>query len=64
MSTNNDNPVTGDGVEKTSFFSSARNKIVVAAGVITLLFAALWIWKAIEIGQLKKENERKEAMIR
>ncbi len=47
-----------------SFFSSTKNKILVAAGVIILLFAALWIWKAAEINNLKKENEKKETLLK
>jgi len=50
--------------EGKSFFSSTKNKILVAAGVIILLFAALWIWKAAEINNLKKENEKKETLLR
>ncbi len=51
-------------VEKRSFFSSTKNKILVAAGGIILLFAALWIWKAIEIKNLKKEHENKETLLK
>lgn len=50
--------------ESKSFFSSTKNKILVAAGVIILLFAALWIWKAVEIKNLKKENEKKESLLK
>jgi hypothetical protein len=50
--------------DRVSFFSSTKNKILVAAGVIILLFAALWIWKAIEISNLKKENEKKETLLK
>lgn len=50
--------------DKSTFFSSTKNKILVAAGVIILLFAALWIWKAAEIKNLKKENEKKEILLR
>jgi len=53
-----------ENVEKSTFFSSNKNKILVAAGVIILLFAALWIWKAAEIKNLKKENEKKEILLR
>ena len=60
---NIENNVSEDGGEK-SFFSSTKNKILVAAGVILLLFAALWIWKAVEISNLKKENEKKETMLK
>ncbi len=62
---NNDQKTTATGSSNDgkSFFSSAKNKILVAAGVIVVLFAALWIWKAVEISNLKKENEKKEALL-
>ncbi|MEO5889638.1 MAG: hypothetical protein ABIQ31_05260 [Ferruginibacter sp.] len=53
-----------DGADKNSFFSSAKSKIIVASGVIILLFAALWILKAIEIKKLEKENEKKETLLK
>lgn len=40
---------------KNTFLSSTKNKVLVAAGLIVLLFASLWIWKAAEIRDLKKE---------
>ncbi len=62
---NNDQKTTATGSSNDgkSFFSSAKNKILVAAGVIVVLFAALWIWKAVEISNLKRENEKKEALL-
>ena len=53
-----------NGIEKNTFFASTKNKILVAAGVIILLFAALWIWKSIEIKNLKKEHAKKEALVK
>ena len=50
--------------EGKSFFSSAKNKLLVAAGIVVVLFAALWIWKAAEISNLKQENEKKESLLR
>ncbi|MEO6327808.1 MAG: hypothetical protein ABIO55_02700 [Ginsengibacter sp.] len=50
--------------EGKSFLSSSKNKILVAGGVIIVFFAALWIWKAIEIKNLKLENEKKETLLR
>lgn len=63
---NNDRKTTAtfSSNDVKSFFSSTRNKILVAAGVIILLFAALWIWKAVEISNLKQENEKKETLLR
>jgi hypothetical protein len=55
---------TVNSSERKSFFSSTKNKILVAAGIIILLFAALWIWKAIEIQNIKRENEKKEILLR
>lgn len=49
---------------KKSFFASPKNKMFIAIGVVVILFAALWIWKAAQISQLKKENERKEIRIK
>jgi hypothetical protein len=49
--------------EKSSFFSSAKNKMLVAAGLVIVLFAALWIWKDAEIKNLKQENEKREALL-
>lgn len=43
-----------------SFFESKRNKWLVAAGVVILLFAGLWIWKAIQISNLKEENAKQQ----
>ena len=51
-------------VTKQSFLSSTRNKMLVAAGVVVLLIAALWIWKNIEISNLKNESEKKEAALK
>ncbi|MGI8637047.1 MAG: hypothetical protein ACR2KZ_16760, partial [Segetibacter sp.] len=34
------------------------------SGVIIGLFAALWIWKAIEIKNLKQEHEKRETLLR
>jgi len=50
--------------DKRTFFASAKNKILVAAGVIIVLFAALWFWKAVEIKNLKQENEKKETLLK
>ncbi len=63
----NDNQKTTTTVsrnDRKSFFSSTKNKILVAAGVIILLFATLWIWKAVEISNLKKEHEKKETLLK
>src|SRR6476646_5392545 len=49
--------------DNTSFLSSKRNKILIIVLVIIALFAALWIWKAIEINNIKKMSaEREEAL--
>ncbi len=53
-----------ESADKITFFSSPKNKILVAAGAIILLFAALWIWKAAEIKNLKKEHEKKETLLK
>ncbi|MEJ7736393.1 MAG: hypothetical protein WKF97_03110 [Chitinophagaceae bacterium] len=53
-----------ESADKSTFFASTKNKILVAAGVIILLFAALWIWKAVEIKNLKKENEKNETLLK
>ena len=53
-----------ESADKSTFFASTKNKILVAAGVIILLFAALWIWKALEIKNLKKEHEKKETLLK
>ncbi len=53
-----------ESAEKGTFFSSTKNIILVAAGVIIVLFAALWIWKAIEIKNLKQEHEKREKLLR
>jgi len=50
--------------EKRSTFASTKYKIVVTAGVLIILFAALWIWKAIEIKNLKQEHEKKETALK
>ncbi len=50
-------------VEKSSFFSSAKNKILVAAGLVIVLFAAFWIWKATEIKNLRQEHDKREALL-
>ena len=47
-----------------SFFASTKNKILVASAIVIVLFASLWIWKAVEISNLKKENEKKESLLR
>jgi hypothetical protein len=47
-----------------SFFSSTKNKLLVAAAIVVILFTALWIWKAVEIKNLKQENEKKELLLR
>lgn len=47
-----------------SFFSSTKNKLLVAAAIVVILFTALWIWKAVEIKNLKQENEKKESLLR
>ncbi len=52
-----------ESAEKSSFFSSTKNKMLVAAGVVIVLFAALWIWKAAEIKNLKQEHDKKEALL-
>lgn len=52
-----------ESAEKSSFFSSTKNKMLVAAGVVIVLFAALWIWKAAEIKNLKQEKEKREASL-
>ncbi|MEJ7736826.1 MAG: hypothetical protein WKF97_05305 [Chitinophagaceae bacterium] len=49
--------------EKSSFFSSTKNKMLVTAGVVIVLFAALWIWKAAEIKNLKQEHDKREASL-
>jgi hypothetical protein len=49
--------------DNSSFFSSKRNKVLITVLVIIALFAALWIWKAIEINNIKKFSaEREEAL--
>lgn len=57
-----------ESVKKSSarqpFLSSTRNKVLVAAGVVVLLFAVLWIWKSIQISNLKKENEKRETALK
>jgi len=52
-----------ESADKSTFFASTKNKILVAAGVIILLFAALWIWKAAEIKNLKQEHDKREALL-
>ncbi len=37
--------------------------MLVAAGVVIILFAALWIWKAAEIKNLKQEHDKREALL-
>jgi ABC-type nickel/cobalt efflux system permease component RcnA len=49
--------------EKSSFYSSAKNKMLVAAGVVIVLFAALWIWKDAEIKNLKQEHDKRETSL-
>ncbi len=34
-----------------------------AAGVVIILFAALWIWKAVEIKNLKQEHVKRETFL-
>jgi len=53
-----------EGVEKKSFFSSPKNKILLASGVVIVLFATLWIWKSLEIKNLKKDHISREALLR
>lgn len=55
---------TTENADKSNFFASTKNKILVAASVIILLFAALWIWKAAELKNLKKEHEKKETLLK
>ncbi len=52
-----------ESAEKSSFFSSSKNKILVAAGVVIVLFATLWIWKAVEIKNLKQEHVKRETFL-
>jgi hypothetical protein len=47
-----------------SFFASTKNKLLVASAIVVILFTALWIWKAVEIKNLKQENEKKESLLR
>jgi len=63
---NNDQKTTAtmSSNESKSFFSSTKNKNLVAAAIVVVLFAALWIWKAIEIKNLKQEHEKNETMLR
>jgi len=49
---------------KPGFFSSKRNKVLVAAGVVVVLFAALWIWKSAEIKNIKKVSEQREQALK
>jgi hypothetical protein len=49
--------------EKSSFLSSTKNKVLVAAGVVIVLFAGLWIWKAIEIKNLKQDHDKREVVL-
>ncbi len=50
--------------DKKSYFSSTKNKLLVASAIVVVLFAALWIWKSVEIKNLKQENEKKETLLR
>ncbi len=50
--------------DKITFFSSTKNKILVASAIVVVLFASLWIWKAVEISNLKKDNEKKETLLK
>lgn len=43
--------------------SSGKNKVLVAAIIVIALFAALWIWKAVEIKNLKEEHATREASL-
>ncbi len=62
--TNETTDVTTTPAANKSFLSSTRNKILVAVCIVVILFAALWIWKGIEISNLKEENEKQQAGIR
>lgn len=53
-----------EGTQKAPFFSSTKNKILVTAVVIIVLFAVLWAWKAIEIKKLKKDHVNRETLLK
>lgn len=53
-----------DTENRTGFWSSRRNRLLVIAGGVVLLFAGLWIWKAIEISNLKEQAEQEQAQTR
>ncbi len=50
--------------DRKSYFPSPKNKLLVASAIVVVLFAALWIWKSVEIKNLKQENEKKESLLR
>ena len=50
--------------DRKSYFSCTKNKLLVASAIVVVLFAALWIWKSVEIKNLKQENEKKETLLR
>lgn len=54
---------SSENFEKKAFFSSTKNKILLAAAIVIALFATLWIWKAIEIKNLKQEHAKREALL-
>lgn len=51
-------------IDKPGFLASTKNKILVAALAVVILFASLWIWKSVEINHLKKDSERRQQALK
>ena len=50
-------------IDRPKTYVSKRNTMLIAALVILALFAGLWIWKSVQISNIKKDSaERQQAL--
>jgi len=50
-------------IDRPKAYVSKRNTMLIAALVILALFAGLWIWKSVQISNIKKDSaERQQAL--
>jgi hypothetical protein len=50
--------------DKPGLFGSTRKKILVAVLTVVVVFAGLWMWKSIEINDIKKASTQREQALK